>query len=133
MEDGANIAAIAAPLGDSARANMLGAPMFGQALTASELAEETGVMLSTASRHLGRLADAGLATIQMQTRHHYFRQSGVDVASVLEGLIGVGRPHWASALAHRPRSGAGGGPGAATIISPATPPCADTSASRWRA
>jgi DNA-binding transcriptional ArsR family regulator len=89
MEDGANIAAIAAPLGDSARANMLGAPMFGQALTASELAEETGVMLSTASRHLGRLADAGLATIQMQTRHHYFRQSGVDVARVLEGLIGV--------------------------------------------
>jgi DNA-binding transcriptional ArsR family regulator len=45
--------------------------------------------LSTTSRHLGRLADAGLVTIRMQTRHHYFRQSGVDVASVLQGPIAV--------------------------------------------
>jgi DNA-binding transcriptional ArsR family regulator len=111
MEDGPNIAAIAALLGDSARANMLGALVHGQTLTASELAEETGGMLSTASRHLGRLADAGLVTVQMQTRHHYFRQSGVDVASVLEGLIGVAARTGHLRL-HRPaRPGAAAGTG----------------------
>jgi DNA-binding transcriptional ArsR family regulator len=89
MADGPNIAAIAALLGDPARANMLSALMHGQALTASELAQEAGVMLSAASGHLGKLAGAGLVTIEKQGRHHYFRLSGADVASVLEGLMGV--------------------------------------------
>src|SRR5215470_11654560 len=89
MKDGPNIAAIAARVGDPARANMLPALMHGQALTATELAQEAGVVLSTASGHLGRLQDAGLVDIEKQGRHRYFRLSGADVASVLEGLMGV--------------------------------------------
>jgi len=89
MKDGPNIVAIAALLGDPARANMLTALMHGQALTASELAQEAGVALSTASGHLGRLQEAGLVGIEKQGRHRYFRLSGADVAGVLEGLMGV--------------------------------------------
>jgi DNA-binding transcriptional ArsR family regulator len=89
MKDGPNIAAIAALLGDPARANMLTALMHGQALTATELAQEAGVVLSTASGHLGKLQDAGLVDIEKQGRHRYFRLSGADVAAVLEGLMGV--------------------------------------------
>jgi DNA-binding transcriptional ArsR family regulator len=85
MEDGPNIRGLAQ---DPARTNMLSALMRGQALTASELAQEAGVMLSTASGHLGKLADASLVTIEKQGRHHDSRLSG-DVGSVLEGLMGV--------------------------------------------
>jgi DNA-binding transcriptional ArsR family regulator len=89
MKDGPNIAAIAALLGDPARANMLTALMHGQALTATELAQEAGVALSTASGHLAKLNEAGLLGIEKQGRHRYFRLSGTDVAGVLEGLMGV--------------------------------------------
>src|SRR6266849_6455686 len=89
MKDGPNIAAIAALLGAPARANILTALMHGQALTATELAQEAGVAPSTASGHLGKLQDAGLVDIEKQGRHRYFRLSGADVASVLEGLMGV--------------------------------------------
>src|SRR5499433_2983426 len=89
MKDGPNIAAVAALLGDPARANMLTALMHGQALTATELAQEASVALSTASGHLGKLHDAGLVGIEKQGRHRYFRLSGADVADVLESLMGV--------------------------------------------
>src|SRR5215472_14818545 len=89
MKDGPDIAAIAALVGDPARANMLTALMHGQALTATELAQEAGVALSTASGHLGKLEDAGLVGLEKQGRHRYFRLSGADVAGVLEGLMGV--------------------------------------------
>src|SRR5579871_405303 len=89
MKDGPNIAIIAALLGDPARANMLTALMHGQALTATELAHEAGVVLSTASGHLGKLQDGGLVSIEKQGRHRYFRLSGADIAGVLEGLMGV--------------------------------------------
>src|SRR5260370_42019463 len=89
MKDGPNIAAIAALLGDPARANMLTALMHGHALTATELAQEAGVVLSTARGHLGKLKDAGLVDIEKQGRHRYFCLSGADVAAVLEDLLGV--------------------------------------------
>ncbi len=89
MKEGPNIAAVAALLGDPARANMLTALMHGQALTATELAQEAGVMLSTASGHLSKLQEAGLVGIEKQGRHRYFRLSGADIADVLEGLMGV--------------------------------------------
>src|ERR1700720_1371270 len=106
MKDGPNIAAIAALLGDPARANMLTALMHGQALTATELAQEAGVAPSTASGHLGKLEDAGLVGIEKQGRHRYFRLSGADVAGVLEGLMGVGAPPRELGVRTRPR-GAG--------------------------
>jgi DNA-binding transcriptional ArsR family regulator len=89
MNDGPNIATIAALVGDPARANMLTALMDGRALTASELANQAGVAPSTASSHLGKLEAAGLLSTDKQGRHRYFRLSGSDVASVLEGLMGL--------------------------------------------
>lgn len=89
MKDGPVIAAVAALLGDPARANMLTALMDGRALTASELAGEAGVGLPTASGHLSKLEAGGLVAVEKQGRHRYFRLSGSDVAQVLEGLMGL--------------------------------------------
>lgn len=89
MKDGPVIAAVAALLGDPARANMLTALMDGRALTVSELAEAAGVALPTASGHLSKLEAAELLSAEKQGRHRYFRLSGPDVAQVLEGLMGL--------------------------------------------
>jgi DNA-binding transcriptional ArsR family regulator len=89
MKDGPNLAAVAALLGDPARANMLTALMHGRALTATELAHEAGVTLQTTSGHLSRLEAAQLLRVEKQGRHRYFRLSGEDVAEVLEGLMGL--------------------------------------------
>jgi DNA-binding transcriptional ArsR family regulator len=89
MKEGPNLAAVAALLGDPARANMLTALMHGRALTATELAQEAGVTLQTTSGHLARLEAAKLLEVEKQGRHRYFRLSGEDVAEVLEGLMGL--------------------------------------------
>ena len=89
MKEGPDIAALAALIGDPGRANILTALMDGHALTASELAEEAGVALSTASGHLSRLVDGGLLVVRKQGRHKYFALAGPEVAGVLEGLMGL--------------------------------------------
>ena len=89
MKEGPDIAHIAALIGDPARANMLTALMSGKALTVSELAEEAGVTIQTASSHLSKLADGGLLRPRKQGRHKYFSIASDDVASVLEGLMGL--------------------------------------------
>ena len=89
MKEGPNLAAVAALLGDPARANMLTALMHGSALTATELAQEAGVTLQTTSGHLARLEAAKLLAVERQGRHRYFRLSGEDVAEVLEALMGL--------------------------------------------
>lgn len=100
MKDGPKIAGVAALIGDPARANMLTALMHGAALTASELALEAGVTKQTASAHLAKLSEAELITAEAQGRHRYFRLADADVASVLEGLMGVAAR--AKALRTRP-------------------------------
>lgn len=89
MKDGPVVAAVAALLGDPARANMLTALMDGRALTVSELAACAGVALPTASGHLAKLDAAGLIAAERQGRHRYYRLTGHDVAEVLEGLMGL--------------------------------------------
>src|SRR5262249_52798218 len=73
LATGRTIAAVAALIGDTARANMLLALMGGQALTAGELAEHAGVTAQTTSGHLAKLADAELIAMERQGRHRYFR------------------------------------------------------------
>jgi len=87
MKEGPDISIIAALIGNPASANMLMALMAGPALTATELAQEAGLMLSTASGHLAKLEDAGLVAVERQGRHRYFRLADTEVASALEGLI----------------------------------------------
>ena len=89
MKEGPDIAHIAALIGDPARANMLTALMSGKALTVSELAEEAGVTIQTASSHLSKLDQGGLLRPRKQGRHKYFALASDDVAHVLEGLMGL--------------------------------------------
>ena len=89
MKEGPSIAPIAALAGDPARANMLAALLSGKALTASELANEAGVTVQTASSHLSKLQTGGLIAGVKQGRHRYFRLADSDVADMLEAMMGV--------------------------------------------
>jgi DNA-binding transcriptional ArsR family regulator len=89
MKVGPDIAAIAALLGDPARANMMTALLGGGPLTAGELAREAGVTPQTASSHLAKLAEGGLLSVRKQGRHAYYALAGEDVAGVLEKLMGL--------------------------------------------
>jgi DNA-binding transcriptional ArsR family regulator len=100
MKEGPDIAAIAAMVGDPARANMLTALLNGDALTATELALEANVTKQTASSHLNQLAAAGLIAVEAQGRHRYYRLADADVAGLLETLMGVAAR--AKALRTRP-------------------------------
>lgn len=68
---------------------MLTALMSGKALTVSELAEEAGVTIQTASSHLSKLDEGGLLRPRKQGRHKYFSLANDEVAHVLEGLMGL--------------------------------------------
>jgi DNA-binding transcriptional ArsR family regulator len=89
MREGPDISIVAALIGNPASANMLMALLAGPALTATELAQEAGLSLSTASGHLAKLEKAGLVAIARQGRHRYFRLADPDVGIALEGLIPV--------------------------------------------
>ena len=89
FKEGPSIALVGSLAGEPGRANMLCALLDGRALTASELANEAGVTLPTASVHLAKLEDGGLISSLKQGRHRYFRLSGSDVAEMLETMMGV--------------------------------------------
>ena len=80
------VAAIAAAIGEPARARMLYALMDGHARTSTELAVVADIGASTASAHLGRLKVAGLVVVVAQGKHRYYQLAGTEVAAVLEGL-----------------------------------------------
>jgi DNA-binding transcriptional ArsR family regulator len=87
VKEGPDISIVASLIGNPASANMLTALMAGPALTATELAQESGLTLSTASGHLARLEAAGLVAVERQGRHRYFRLADPDVAVALESLM----------------------------------------------
>lgn len=89
MKTGPDIAAVAALLGDPARANMLTALMDDAALTAGELARHAGVTPQTASSHLAKLQSGGLVTARKQGRHSYYELADADVGDVVEALMGL--------------------------------------------
>ena len=89
MKDGPDFTRIASLIGDPARANMLTALMSGKALTATELSQEAGVTLQTASSHLKQLAEGGLLELRKQGRHRYYSLASDDVAQLLENLMGL--------------------------------------------
>lgn len=89
MSGATEIAAIAALLGETARARMVEALMDGRARTATELALEAGVAPSTASAHLERLRAGALVSLLRQGRHRYFVISDPAVAALIEGMLGL--------------------------------------------
>ena len=85
----ADMAAIAALIGDPARARMLESLMSGVALTATELALEANIAPSTASSHLAKLMERQILRVHQQGRHRYYRLDGQEIAEMLESLMGV--------------------------------------------
>jgi DNA-binding transcriptional ArsR family regulator len=103
IKEGPDISHLAALIGDPARANILTALMDGRALTASELAREAGVGLSTASSHLAKLTDGRLLRPRKEGRHKYFQLADDDVAGVLEALMGLAARRGATRVRTGPR------------------------------
>lgn len=83
------MAAVAALVGDPARANMLAAMLDGRAHTATELAQLAGVAAPTASGHLAKLSRAQLVSIVAQGRHRYYRLASAEIGRMLEGIMVV--------------------------------------------
>lgn len=80
------IAAIAAAIGEPARARMLSSLLDGRARTGTELAVIAGVTPSTASVHLNRLKAQRLVKVLAQGKHRYFSLERHEVADALEAL-----------------------------------------------
>jgi DNA-binding transcriptional ArsR family regulator len=89
MSEVLDMAAVAALVGDPARANILCALMDGRAFTAGELAYAAHVSPQTASGHLGKLKGAQLIVSSPQGRHRYYRLAGPHVAAMLESIMAV--------------------------------------------
>ena len=102
VDDERAVSAVAAAIGEPARARMLFCLMDGRARTSTELAVIADVSPSTASAHLKRLKARRLVRRLEQGRHRYYHLDGVNVAAALEALSIV----------------AGGSPGA---FAPSTP------------
>lgn len=103
MKDGPHIARIAALIGDRARADVLTALLADRALTATELADIAGITRQTLSVHLAKLLEANLISVEPQGRHRYFRLANLDVAQLLESLMGVAFRSGAVRLRGSPR------------------------------
>lgn len=85
--DSGGMAAVAALVGDTARARMLDALSDGRALTAGELAYTACVAPPTASVHLARLVDGGLLSVLRQGRHRYYRLASSRVGDMIEQIM----------------------------------------------
>lgn len=82
----AGVSAIAAAIGEPARARMLYCLLDGRARTSTELAIVAEVTPSTASVHLQRLKAQRLVKVFAQGKHRYYSLEGVNVAAALEAL-----------------------------------------------
>ena len=83
------MAAVAALVGDTARARMLDALADGRTLAAGELAYTARIGAPTASAHLARLVDGGLLRVIQQGRHRYYRLASSRVGEMLEHIMRV--------------------------------------------
>jgi DNA-binding transcriptional ArsR family regulator len=82
----ADVARIAAAIGEPARARMLDCLVDGHARTSTELAIVAEVSPSTASVHLNRLKSDRLVKVIVQGKHRYYSLEGPNVARALEAL-----------------------------------------------
>ena len=83
------LARVAALVAEPTRARMLAFLLSGEYASAGELARAASVGAATASAHLAKLVDAGLAVCEPRGRHRYFRLADADVAHALEALAMV--------------------------------------------
>jgi DNA-binding transcriptional ArsR family regulator len=94
----ADVAAVAALMGDRARCAMLTVLIDGSERPAGELAKAAGVSAATASGHLQRLVAGGLVTVRSSGRHRYYGLTGPLVAAAIEALSLISPPVEARSL-----------------------------------
>ena len=95
MNDGrgvSSLSAIAAAIGEPARARILATLLDGRARTSTELAVIAEVAPSTASVHLQVLRSRRLVAMRAQGKHRYYTLDGPDVAAALEALSVLAGP-----------------------------------------
>jgi DNA-binding transcriptional ArsR family regulator len=80
------VPAIAAAIGEPARARILYCLVDGRARTSTELSVVANVSPSTTSVHLDRLRTAQLVKVLAQGKYRLYSLAGPDVARALEGL-----------------------------------------------
>ena len=86
------IAAVAALIGDPARASMLYALLDGGERTAGDLAYFAGVARNAASAHLSKLRSGGLVCGRAEGRKRLFRLTNEHVARAIEALALIAPP-----------------------------------------
>ncbi len=86
MEGDADLAAVAALIGDRTRARFLVELLGGRGLRASALAACAGVSRATASFHLAKLLAAGIVEVEVRGRHRLYRLADPRVAEAIEAL-----------------------------------------------
>jgi DNA-binding transcriptional ArsR family regulator len=94
----ADVASVAALMGDRARCAMLQTLIDGSERPAGELAKAAGVSPATASGHLQRLVAGGLVAVRSSGRHRYYGLSGPLVAAAIEALSLISPPVEARSL-----------------------------------
>ena len=94
----ADVASVAALMGDRARCAMLTVLIDGSERPAGELAKAAGVSAATASGHLQRLVAGGLVTVRSSGRHRYYGLTGPLVAAAIEALSVISPPVEARSL-----------------------------------
>jgi DNA-binding transcriptional ArsR family regulator len=99
MTGDVDIAAVAALIGDPARASLLSSLADSGRLPARELAVRAGIAPSTASNHLAKLTSAKLVVAERQGRHRFFQLADTSVADALEALATIAPPKPVRSLA----------------------------------
>jgi DNA-binding transcriptional ArsR family regulator len=87
MDAAERLAEVARTLGDPARAKMLWSLIDGQTRPAGELALIANVSSQNASNHLAQLRSAGLVSIHIRGRSHFYKLRDESVARTLESLM----------------------------------------------
>lgn len=85
----ADLAAVAALMGDGNRASILLALLGGEELPARELAARADASSSLASAHLRKLTDGGLLVAERRGRGRYYRLTDGHVADAIEALLAI--------------------------------------------
>lgn len=89
MTENPNIAILAAPLADPARARMVMLLMDDRARTVTELGAATGLTKASASEHAAKLEAAGYVKAFRQGRHKYLSLANPEVARLIEAMMAL--------------------------------------------
>jgi DNA-binding transcriptional ArsR family regulator len=85
----ADIALVAAAIGNRARASILERLLDARSAPAGTLADVAGVARSTASAHLEMLIDTGLLSVERHGRQRRYRLASPEVAHAIEALATI--------------------------------------------